>query len=321
MRFEQILTGMPVANLVIGTMYFGTTVPTDDAHRLLDEAFELGARFLDTANNYAFWVPGGTGDESETCLGSWLAARGAAVREQVVLASKVGARPVPGGSDLSVTLGLSAAAIRSQVTDSLRRLRTDHLDVLYAHIDDRAVPLAETLGALSELQQEGLTRVIAASNLSIERLEEAITTGRQLGAGYAGLQQRFTYMVPDPGADLRPHVLLDEQIEARCTDAGLTMLGYAPLLSGAYSRPDRALPDGYRTPATEPALTVLRDVAEQAGLDAGQTVLAWMSQRARPVIPIVGVSRPEHLRSAVQAATTRLLAEHLTRLDEARTAL
>ncbi|MBN9611362.1 MAG: hypothetical protein BGO26_00605 [Actinobacteria bacterium 69-20] len=319
MSFNEILSEVPVPALAVGTMYFGTTVPAADAHRVLDEAFEQGARFFDTANNYAFWTDGGTGDESENCLGAWLAHRGAGVRDRIVLASKVGARPVPGGTDLTATLGLSPAAIRNQVTDSLRRLRTNHLDVLYTHTDDHAVPLAETLGTLAGLQQEGLIRIFAASNLTVGRLDEAIAAGATLGMSYQGLQQRFTYLVPDSSADLTPHVLLDQPIVQGCADAGMTMLGYSPLLSGAYTRTDRPLPDGYHTTTTRPALEQLRAVSVQAGLDAGQTVLAWMSQRPHPVIPVVGVSRPEHVRSAVRAVTSVLSAEHLARLDAART--
>lgn len=316
MTWDDVVGGVPVRGMSLGTMYFGSLVPAGEAHRILDAAHEAGVRFWDTANNYAFWVPGGTGDESEECLGAWLAARGPRVRDEVVLATKVGARPRPGGKDLSAALGLSASAIREQLTGSLRRLGTDHVDVLYAHIDDPAVPLAEVIGALNEAREQGLTRVVAASNLTAGRLREAIA----VGDGYAALQQRFTYLVPDPDADLYPHVLLDAEVERVCTEAGVAMLGYSSLLGGAYTRPDRPLPPAYRTPAAGPALRTLHDVADQVGLDAGQTVLAWMVQRARPVVPVVGVSGVEQLRSATRAVTTSVPADLLARLDEARVA-
>ena len=91
------IADLDVPPLALGTMYFGTTVPRADALACLDEAFELGARFWDTANNYAFWA-GGTGDESESTIGAWLAARGPSAREAVVLATKIGARPRRPGS-------------------------------------------------------------------------------------------------------------------------------------------------------------------------------------------------------------------------------
>lgn len=318
MELSDFLHNVPVPSMAVGTMYFGSTVPSDVAHRVLDAARDRGATFWDTANNYAFWVADGTGDESEECLGAWLAARGPSARDEVVLATKVGARPRPGGKDVTQGLGLSAPAVREQLHDSLRRLRTDHVDVLYAHIDDRTIPLEESLDAFAGLQQEGFTQVIAASNLTADRLRAAIAV--RPGAGYRGLQQRFTYLVPDPSADLSPHVLLDEQVEEVCTEAGMAMSGYSPLLSGAYTRTDRSLPDGYQTPATDDALRALHEAAEQAGLDAGQTVLAWMAQRDRPVLPIVGVSTPKQLHSAVDAVTTTLPPDALTRLEAARSA-
>lgn len=303
--------------MALGTMYFGTTVPADQGTACLNTAHELGLRFWDTANNYAFWV-GGTGDESETALGHWFATRGPAAREDIVLATKIGARPRPGGSDVSDGLGLSAPAVRAQTTDSLRRLRTDRIDLLYAHIDDPTVPWAETLGALSDLVEEGLVGQVAASNLTAPRLQEALEAGSTVPHAYAALQQRFTYLQPDPAADLSPHVLLDEEVEQHCTDHGLAMLGYSPLLSGAYTRSDRPLPDGYDTPASEPALQTLNHVAERTGLDAGQTVLAWLVQRRRPVLPVVGVSSPEQVTSAAQAMMTRLDPDDVAALEHAR---
>lgn len=316
MELSDVLKNVSVPSMAVGTMYFGSTVPGDVAHHVLDAARDRGATFWDTANNYAFWTPGGTGDESEECLGAWLAARGPSARDEVVLATKVGARPRPGGNDVTQGLGLSAPGVREQVLGSLRRLGTDYVDVLYAHIDDQAVPMVETLGAFADLQQEGLIRMIAASNLSAERLQEAVST--RPGTGYRALQQRFTYLIPDPSADVSPHVLLDEQVEHVCAESGMTMLGYSPLLSGAYTRTDRPLPDGYLTPATDHALTALHDAAKRAGLDAGQAVLAWMGQRERPVLPVVGVSTPEQLHCAVDAVTTPLPHDTLTRLDAAR---
>jgi aryl-alcohol dehydrogenase-like predicted oxidoreductase len=316
MTWDEVVAHVPVGGVSLGTMYFGSLVPGGEAHRILDAAHEAGVRFWDTANNYAFWVPGGTGDESEECLGGWLAARGPRVRDEVVLATKLGARPRPGGRDLSAALGLSASAIREQLTGSLRRLGVDHVDVLYAHVDDPAVPLAEVVGTLNELREQGLTRAVAASNLTAGRLRAATATG----GGYAALQQRFTYLVPDPDADLYPHVLLDAEVERVCAEAGVAMLGYSPLLGGVYTRSDRPLPSAYRTAGAGRALRALHEVAGHVGLDAGQTVLAWMVQRARPVLPVVGVSNVEQLRSAVRAVTTALPADLVTALDTARVA-
>lgn len=297
-------------------MYFGTTVAPEDAFECLDAAREVGATFWDTANNYAFWV-GGTGDESESALGEWFTARGAGARDQITVATKIGARPLPGGDTVAQSLGLSGPAVREQVTDSLRRLRTEWIDLLYAHIDDRSVPLAETLGTLGELVEEGLVREIGASNLVPARLREALAV--ESPYPYRALQQRFTYLVPDADVDLAPHVLLDEEIEELCTETGTAMLGYSSLLSGAYTRPERPLPDGYSGPATDRALHALQSAADAVGLDAGQAVLGWCTQRDRPVLPVVGVSRPGQVVSAWQAISTAMPAGVVADLDRART--
>ena len=305
--------------MALGTMGFGTSVPVRVSHLLLDRAHALGARFWDTANNYAFWAPGGAGGESESCLGAWLASRGSAAREDLVLASKVGAQPASPGGGLEDALGLSAAAVVEQVEASLRRLGVETLDVVYAHVDDTAVDLAETVGALQGLVQRGLVRVIAGSNLSAPRLRQALDAAGD-GLGYAALQNRFSYLLPLPGGDLAPHVLLDEDLQQVCTERDVLMLGYSPLLEGAYTRPDRDLHPAYGTRSQHAvALAVLQQVSRVAGLDAGQTVLAWMGQRLVPVLPVVGVSRVEHVEQAWQAVHTPLGTDAVAALEQART--
>lgn len=240
--------GPSVPPFALGTMYFGSQVPPDTALTILDAALDQGATFLDTANNYAFWVDGGTGDESESLLGRWFASRPGA-RDRVTLATKIGARPRPGSRSLDEALGLSASAIRTQTEDSLARLGTDHVDLLYAHVDDPRVPIEETVGALVEEARRGTARFIGCSNLSASRLDAALAATPAGQAGYCVLQQRFTYLTTAPGADLSPHVLLDEEVIDVATRHGLGLIGYAssatrrsleaptPVLTGHFPRP------------------------------------------------------------------------------------
>lgn len=311
-------TGFMVPPLALGSMYWGTDVAVETGHDLLDVAVDRGATFVDTANNYAFWRDGGSGDESESCLGAWFVSRGPAARDAITLATKIGARPSRPGGDLSDALGLRPEAVATQLRESLRRLRTDHVEIVYAHIDDTTVPLPEVLGGMQQLVGDGLAGAIAASNLTAARLGEA-TRAAATGRPYVALQNRFTYLTPAPDADLRPHVLLDDDVIAAAHDASVTLLGYSPLLSGAYTRAERDLPDGYRRAGTDSALAALQAAADAHGLDAGQTVLAWMGQRADRVIPVVGVSRREQLISAIDAVDTDLALNTLHTLDLART--
>ena len=219
-------------------------------------------------------------------------------------------------ADLDHVQGLSARAVREQVTASLQRLRTDHLDLLCAHLDDPTVALAETLGVCGELVDEGPVREIGASNLTAERLGHALDVPGQ--HGYRAVQQRFTYLPTAPGVSTGPQVVLDPATEAIAASRQVPLLGCSPLLSGAHTRTDRPLPAEYDTPDAGRRLDTLRSVAQQVGLDAGQVVLAWMHQRPTPVPPVVGVSRPDQVRSAWQAVTTTLPDDAITRLDVAR---
>src|SRR5690554_3560527 len=130
-------SGLEVAPLVFGGNVFGWTADEATSFELLDRFVERGFNAIDTADVYSAWAPGNAGGESETVIGNWLQRRGR--RDDVVLMTKVGM--------WEPRKGLSAANIEAAVEESLRRLRTDYIDVYFAHIDDAATPLEETLGA------------------------------------------------------------------------------------------------------------------------------------------------------------------------------
>src|SRR4051812_39300190 len=161
-------------------MYFGTTVDEQAAFAVLDRFVEAGGTFIDTANTYSFWVPGGTGEESEALLGRWLASR--RNRDQVVLATKVGALPDPPGAEWPEHAeGLSERVVRAQAAASMRRLGTDHLDVYYAHIEDRRTPLDDAVATFASLVTDGLVRVIGVSNHAAWRVAAAREIARAAG--------------------------------------------------------------------------------------------------------------------------------------------
>jgi aryl-alcohol dehydrogenase-like predicted oxidoreductase len=153
------------------------------------------------ANNYGVWADGVTGDESEQLLGRWLTRRQA--RDRVVLATKAGAKSAPGrGRSWPANAeGLAAPTVRAALEHSLRRLGTEHVDLFYAHIDDQATPLAETVGAFAGLIEQGKATVAGASNYRYPRLRQArdLAAARQLPP-YRVLQQRHSYLRPGPGA-------------------------------------------------------------------------------------------------------------------------
>ena len=153
---EKIQLGnsqLQVSPLCFGTMYFGTKVSQSDSFSLLDQFLTAGGNFIDTANNYAFWMENGVGDESENTLGAWLKER--KNRDKVVLATKVGARPRHPGGGLDDAEGLSHNTIIREVENSLKRLETDYIDLYYAHVDWYEYALEERLKAFDLLVTQG----------------------------------------------------------------------------------------------------------------------------------------------------------------------
>src|SRR5690349_18329192 len=177
---EDVRRRLKEARVCLGTMYFGTTVPEDTARRLLDHYFERGGRLIDTANCYCFWVDGGTGEESERVIGRWMEDRG--VRDEVLLATKVGSRPEPAGAPWPEDAeGLRAEVIEAQFARSAERLRTDRFDVYFSHIDDARTELSETAEAFDALVRAGSVGVVGASNIAVERLAAARELARKHG--------------------------------------------------------------------------------------------------------------------------------------------
>ncbi|MEU4328027.1 aldo/keto reductase [Nonomuraea dietziae] len=306
-------------NIALGTIDFGTRVALKDTFALLDRFTEAGGTMIDTANNYPFWNEGCTGDESEAAIGAWLAARGN--RDSVVLSTKVGGRPtIAGDTTLGSAEGLSAKAVRAGVEGSLRRLGTDYVDVYWSHIDDRSVPLEESLGAFDELARAGAIRRLGASNMVTWRLERA----RNLAAAhgwmpYTALQLRHTYLRPRPLTRLPEsgHVLAtDESLAYAREERDLTLWVYNTLMSGAYTRADRPVPEFYDHSGTTGRLRALREVADELGATPNQVVLAWLL--AQGLVPIVGATTTAQLDEAIGAAGITLDEALMARLDEPR---
>jgi aryl-alcohol dehydrogenase-like predicted oxidoreductase len=166
-------TGLEIAPLVFGGNIFGWTVDQATSFKLLDAFVAAGFNSVDTADMYSKWVPGQTGGESEIIIGEWMKRSGN--RNKVIVATKVGMDMGDGKK------GLSNSHILRSAEDSLRRLRTDYIDLFQSHIDDLNTPLEETLGAYAELIQQGKVRAIGASNHKAERLTAALETSRKSG--------------------------------------------------------------------------------------------------------------------------------------------
>jgi aryl-alcohol dehydrogenase-like predicted oxidoreductase len=308
----------PLASvLCLGALPFGTVVDDATSFAILDRFVEAGGTFIDTANNYSFWIDGATGDESEEALGRWLRARSGA-RGGIVLATKVGGRPTQPGLGLKSAEGLSSKAIQAGIEGSLRRLGTDHVDVYYAHIEDRAVPQEETTGAFAELVTRGEVGVLGCSNHASWRIERSRAVARDHGwPGYTCVQQRYSYLRPRPGVRLPEdgHVhVTDELLDYVRSEPDLSLMAYTSLLFGAYTRPER-LPEHYDHPGTTARRAVLAEVAAELGITPIQVVLAWLIDHDPPVTPIIGVTSVAQLEECLAAADVELPPELRRRLD------
>ncbi|MFI7611500.1 aldo/keto reductase [Nonomuraea terrae] len=312
-----------VSVLALGAMWFGSVTDERTSFAILDRYVEAGGTFIDTSDNYAFWVDGGQGGQSEKLLGRWLRSRGA--DGQVVIATKVGARPLaPGTGYHDNAEGLSAKVIRESAERSLERLGVDRIDLLYAHIEDRTVPLTETVGAFGELVAQGTVKLLGVSNHAIWRVERARALAAASGvAGYEVLQYQHSYLrprqdVPDrlfedgnlghAGAELRSYLRAEPD---------LTLVAYSPLLAGAYSRQDKPLAPDYDHPGTPPRLQALRQVAKECGATVNQVVLAWQMGGPFPIIPLAGASSVAQLEENLAAVDLELTGDQRARLDAA----
>lgn len=321
MRYRTLAGGRgpQVSNLCLGILPFGSTVDEQTSFAVLDRFAEAGGTFVDTSNNYSVWAPGGTGDESELLLGRWLRARGA--RDRTVVATKVGARPPEGSTQVwpDAWEGLSAKVVRAGIEGSLRRLGTDHVDLYYAHIEDRAVPVAETVETFAEVVRSGAARLIGASNHAAWRVAEA----RQYAAahdlpGYTCVEQRHTYLWPVPGGEWGAQwYARDDMQDFVAAHDDLTLMAYGPLVHGAYTRADKPLLAPYDHPMSQRRLAVLREVAREAGATPNQVVLAWQMGGPLPIVPVVGVSSVAQLDEALGAVDLDLDPELRARLDAA----
>ena len=195
-------TRREVSVLSLGAMLMGSRTDEATSFAILDRFAEAGGTFIDTSGNYAFWVNGTQGGESEELLGRWRRSRG--IGDEIVIATKVGARPLAPaagfvGSDGSIISmdGLSAKAIRESAERSMSRMGVSRLDLMYAHVDDTSVPLSETVEGFAELVAAGFVGLLGVSNTWSWRVERARSLALAAGLpGYEVLQYSHTYLRP-----------------------------------------------------------------------------------------------------------------------------
>ncbi|WP_250501656.1 aldo/keto reductase [Caballeronia sp. AZ7_KS35] len=301
---------LKVAPLVFGGNVFGWTANERTSFSILDAFVDHGLNFIDTADVYSAWVDGHQGGESETIIGKWF--RESGKRHQVVLATKVG--------KLSTRAGLSAANIAAAVDDSLRRLKTDYIDVYFSHYDDETTSLDETLDAYQTLIKAGKVRVIGASNYTGERLEEALKVAKDSGLP--------AYQILQPEYNLYDREGYETGLEPVAEQHKIAVVPYYALASGFLSGKYRSKADTqrkargsrvekYLTPRGLEILDALDEVAKRNDTTPATVALAWMIARPSVTAPIASATSVAQLESLAAATRLQLAADDIHLLDEA----
>jgi aryl-alcohol dehydrogenase-like predicted oxidoreductase len=302
-------TTLDVFPLCLGGNVFGWTADEKQSFAVLDAYADAGGNFIDTADVYPAWAPGNSGGESETILGRWMAER--RNRDRMVIATKVGMFPGLGG--------LSAGTIRAAAESSLRRLRTDHIDLYYAHKDDVATPLEETMAAFDALVREDKVRHVAASNYAESRLSEALAVSSRMGlARFVALQPHY---------NLVHRADYEGGLAALCAREGLACFPYYALasgfLSGKYRSGEKvksARAPGAAKYLDEKGLRILAAldaIAGERGTSVAAVALAWLLTRPAVVAPITSARTPEQLAELLPAVSLRLTPGEQRRLNDA----
>jgi aryl-alcohol dehydrogenase-like predicted oxidoreductase len=305
-------SGLSIAPLVFGGNVFGWTADAATSFRMLDAFVEAGFDAVDTAEAYSSWVPGHKGGESETIIGDWLARSGK--RDQVVIATKVGWHQ---GDQPGL---LSAANIARGAEDSLRRLRTDRIDLYQAHSDDPQTPMEETLGAFARLIEQGKVRAIGCSNFSAARLREALDVSARLGLPrYESVQPPYNlYQRSDFESELAPLVQAED----------IGVISYYGLASGFLTGKYRSEADlgqsvrgggvgRYLNERGFRILAALDAAAARLGATPAQVALAWVMARPGITAPIASATSVEQLHEILGAADLRLDPDTMADLDRA----
>ncbi|WP_221794528.1 aldo/keto reductase [Oceanobacter mangrovi] len=303
---------LQIAPVVFGGNVFGWTADQQRSFELLDACLDHGINMIDSANVYSAWAEGNQGGESETVIGNWLQKSGK--RQQVIIATKVG-MPLTDGSR-----GLGRQYIIDQTEASLERLKTDYVDVLYAHIDDPTVPFEETFAAFQQLIEAGKVRHIASSNYSAERLQAALSFSKQ--------NNLPAFIAHQPEYNLFDRAGYEDELESVCQQNELGVVTYFSLASGFLSGKYRNAEDlkqsrrgifldKYMTERGLKILAALDQVSRAYNCPAATVALAWIINRPSVTAPIASATNVEQLRQIAAAADLKLAASDIQLLNDA----
>lgn len=300
-------TGLKVSRLCLGTMNFGPHATEPDSYAIMDKALELGVNFFDTANVYGWKKGEGV---TEQIVGRWLA-QGGGRREKIVLATKVYGAMGDGPNDQK----LSAYHIRYACDESLRRLKTDHIDLYQMHHIDRDTPWEEIWQAMEVLVQQGKVLYVGSSNFAGFHIARAQGEARA---------RHFMGLVSEQCVYNLNRRMVELEILPACRDFGLGVIPWSPLAGGLLGGILQKIDRGRRaSEMVQKALETVRDKVEKyeafcakLGQPPADVALAWLLKNPLVTAPIIGPRTIEQVDGAVKALELELSEETLKALDE-----
>lgn len=305
-------SAIEVAPFALGTNVFGWTVDESTGFKLLDAFVDAGFNLIDTADIYPKWAPGCESGESEALIGKWLARSGR--RNSVIIATKVGIEMASGSK------GLSKAHVLRSAEDSLRRLRTDYIDLYQSHKDDPETPLEETLEAYEQLIRKGKVRVIGASNYGADRLRLALDVSEKNSLPrYESLQPQYN-LVERAG--------YEATLEPLCREEHLGVITYYSLASGFLTgkyRKEADLAGSARGKAVKKYLNergqrvvaALDEISRRLNATPAQVALAWLIARPSVTAPIASATSLDQLNDLLEATKLTLDVSAIEQLNHA----
>ena len=305
-------SGIKVNPITFGGNVFGWTIDEQQSFEILDKYVDSGLDFIDTADVYSKWAPGNKGGESETIIGNWLQKSGK--RDKVIIATKVGMEMAPDKQ------GLSKAYITKAVEDSLKRLKTDHIDLYQSHKDDKNTPLEETLSTYTDLIKQGKIRAIGASNYEATRLKEALEVSKKNNlAAYQTLQPEY---------NLYDREGYEKELEPVCIENGIGVITYYSLASGFLTGKYRSESDlsksqrgqGIKKYLNERGFRILKaldEVAAAYNSTSASVALAWVIARPGITAPIASATSTKQLDAIIAATKLNLKSSDIELLNNA----
>ena len=281
-------TDLTVYPLCLGGNVFGYSADKQNSEAVLSFYADNGGNFIDTADMYSQWAPGHIGGESERIIGDWMAKRGN--RQKMIIATKV--------SKLDTRPGLKATNIKAACDESLKRLKSDYIDLYYAHQDDLDTPIEESLGAFDELIKAGKVRYIAASNFTPERLQESLNISKANGlSSYIASQDQYNLMEREYEKGLMPTIEKNNlsQIPFYGLARGFLTGKYRPGVSVESVRAS-GVASNYANERGWNLLSKLDQITKDKKTTVAAISLAWL--RAQPTVatPIASATKLEQIK-------------------------